>query len=1499
MNNPFSNSLIKEPVYHGTSGKFDKFKTGVETSRAVLFAEFKVKSQGIFFSSSFEDAKSYGKNVVKCWVNLTNPLFNPNSDKAGQPGRETYHRFSKEKEQDFVKIFSPLAHETDIDGEKVPVIDKMLGQIEVRDVRFSSRSEETYPEWIYELLGDGGIIWDVMDDEGVVQRMKALGYDGTFVNEPNDHSGSSVFVVSPEQIKIIEWGDNDLEESQQESKGFTYGLTLRPAGIGAAPEGYTYNELGSYDDSGERDRTTRHGTVTYPSELSDEQIKQFELVPIHNEAYLKRWIEKAWAKLGKYAHKYLEMGGEEALSEQMRSMADRFGPIHPKEYEQAEKEIIARAKGEKIEEVVAYHGTDRIFRKFDKSAETRNTKEYGPGHYFSMSAEDASNYAGDDAGANVHIVDIDDRDHKFWNVSDYHGFVEISDKLGLKNREKKDKKYNWFSELVSLIGDQFFKEAIKEGSSSAFLAKKLREMGYSGVIIPKEYNGGGRADWYVVYDDSAISHKFAKNVSEKMECLEKTITESVQSDREIRWLADILMNSLIRNVKRNKQFNGAATNTGQFKDSKDWIELEDFMNEWNISVVMAQGEVGIDGSWTSSQKTIYLSEPQKDDGLRTSLHEFVRTKLSETLDMQIKTRYMDVLVHELTHAFDDFRSKGKFKKDSYKSPTSGGGDSEYWLQQIEINARFAETAQALVSKKLSLDSGTQKGFQNYMEVFQSAIRKWEIMPEWVKKRLQGRMYKEYSELSNQEKDIILVKEGWSPLTSALDYLAKGKTKELPDEIAWTSADYRFKGDKAYTTNQIHTFSQILKKAINNPDEYKKNMRWVNYVIEGVQSAISKNPEVVGYIQDYFKLSDDEIESIRNSTAWMESKDSFIKNFIKENTDENGFKIVDYSETLYHGSTTPVSKFSLSGDGRMGKGLYLTTDKDWAEFYAQGGRQGKSGQKLSDKQGHIYQFKVEGKAAVVTDEQEFLDYIRSNYEPMEDEFSKWGDWSNAVVAHVSGWAKEEGIDIVVSPGEGILTAFPQVLVVSDGVAKPKKKMEESFLKDFIHQHYDKKWGEEPEDFGFISEDVNGTKHTSSIKVHGTGNFLWLDPEDNLWRFDSSTFLTHEDWARAYCKKNQITVRYMARDVLFEKGWTRIWYAGHKFAVETQDAEKFLKEKLPFVVFSLDIDRDTPIEIDEVSVINGSSLPFEGMEGDKISDFVPEINSESTQEKVESSEGAGTLTLWHGGKAGLDKLSVQFTKSKIFGNAIYFTDSYESAKKYATERYGKDGVVYRAKVSLNNITHNPTEFRNDASYDSLVFKLNSGEINYAVKNDEQVLSLEKVGLGSKSESKLFKHFFEENHDLDFDETDVFDNIVGLGRMPNNQDVDSGYKGYVVYMSPDKFLSLAAKLNDPKEDSLRAIKEHLQNGGKIAKPLLHVRIDSEENNLGIVSHEGRHRVKVLSSLYGKDISIPVQIYFTRHSDLEDFKKEHPNYKSDISILVPEDVYRAKLNFRDRGDK
>jgi hypothetical protein len=109
-----------------------------------------------------------------------------------------------------------------------------------------------------------------------------------------------------------------------------------------------------------------------------------------------------------------------------------------------------------------------------------------------------------------------------------------------------------------------------------------------------------------------------------------------------------------------------------------------------------------------------------------------------------------------------------------------------------------------------------------------------------------------------------------------------------------------------------------------------------------------------------------------------------------------------------------------------------------------------------------------------------------------------------------------------------------------------------------------------------------------------------------------------------------------------------------------------------------------------------------------------------------EGKEIDNIYHGGVDNLTVLDVEKTKAKIFGNAIYFTDNFESAKRYAFERYGKEGAVYKAKIKINNYTSNTLEFKNNSNYDGLIFQLKStpGETNYAVKTNEQVLSLEKI-------------------------------------------------------------------------------------------------------------------------------------------------------------------------------
>jgi hypothetical protein len=62
------------------------------------------------------------------------------------------------------------------------------------------------------------------------------------------------------------------------NKQFRYGLVNRPPGLGAVPKGeYTYDK-----DCEGIDRV-RHGIVTYTRELTDQEVKSFELLPLSGD----------------------------------------------------------------------------------------------------------------------------------------------------------------------------------------------------------------------------------------------------------------------------------------------------------------------------------------------------------------------------------------------------------------------------------------------------------------------------------------------------------------------------------------------------------------------------------------------------------------------------------------------------------------------------------------------------------------------------------------------------------------------------------------------------------------------------------------------------------------------------------------------------------------------------------------------------------------------------------------------------------------------------------------------------------------------------------------------------------------------------------------------------------------------------------------------------------------------------------------------------------------
>jgi len=188
---PFVGSTVPYLVYHGTNkNHFSKFQYQ-KSQRSVLFASFDVQANGFFFSESPHDALQFGKNVAACYINLKNPLLDPRRDK-----HLSINELSPKKELDIMKILAPMIEK----DQKGHYIDYMIHKRYLQHDRRSSPRE-----WLYDAVDSGGIVWDVLDNPKTIQKMIELGYDGTFVSEPDTYLGRSIFIPSAEQIRIVKW----------------------------------------------------------------------------------------------------------------------------------------------------------------------------------------------------------------------------------------------------------------------------------------------------------------------------------------------------------------------------------------------------------------------------------------------------------------------------------------------------------------------------------------------------------------------------------------------------------------------------------------------------------------------------------------------------------------------------------------------------------------------------------------------------------------------------------------------------------------------------------------------------------------------------------------------------------------------------------------------------------------------------------------------------------------------------------------------------------------------------------------------------------------------------------------------------------------------------------------------------------------------------------------------------------------------------------------------
>ena len=117
------------------------------------------------------------------------------------------------------------------------------------------------------------------------------------------------------------------------------------------------------------------------------------------------------------------------------------------------------------------------------------------------------------------------------------------------------------------------------------------------------------------------------------------------------------------------------------------------------------------------------------------------------------------------------------------------------------------------------------------------------------------------------------------------------------------------------------------------------------------------------------------------------------------------------------------------------------------------------------------------------------------------------------------------------------------------------------------------------------------------------------------------------------------------------------------------------------------------------------------------------------------------------------------------------------------------------------------------------------------------------------------------------DMITSDDGIGGVPNNKDVD--YLGVRVLMTPDIFLELAARISNPKSESIDYLIDQLDEGNPIAPPSLNIQIPNDWQDIfsdreddvdyaTVTGHEGRHRMMAVDALYGDNTPVEVHVFF-----------------------------------------
>lgn len=322
--------------------------------------------------------------------------------------------------------------------------------------------------------------------------------------------------------------------------------------------------------------------------------------------------------------------------------------------------------------------------------------------------------------------------------------------------------------------------------------------------------------------------------------------ETKETERELRKITKLVADKIRLRMQRTPGNIAVdlAEILGQYEGP-----LEKFL-QWNptvsvqpyesspVSQVRGGSGEGLKGMWIPLMKRVEVYLPQ-------SKIDYIKDKHPKFRPDTVK-RYLEridtTILHELTHAYDGFRSDGKFHEKDY--PTDIDKDfKKYQGMSSEVNARYAQAIQAALHHKDAMD-WDGKLWQKFWASFTDAFTGWEALTPDQQKRVKSRAYSEFWDTDAEDFEAILAS---AFAESYVDELNSGEQPQL------ITQDKRLKGvDQRTVLRKLG--ERFLAKGRSGHEEFDLAM---GSAAEEAREAI----EVQDALRQFFGWGEEQMRSL--------------------------------------------------------------------------------------------------------------------------------------------------------------------------------------------------------------------------------------------------------------------------------------------------------------------------------------------------------------------------------------------------------------------------------------------------------------------------------------------------------------------------------------------------------------------------------------------------------------------------------------------------------------